>query len=457
MALDQRESAAWGTPHTEITRWAFRQLPASDRAGDRLGGVRQMEDLAWGGDYQGEVMPTYFVDDYLLFPSFPRLTSHLMPEVAQTWEPYFRRTLSALRGESPANAARWLGSLLHFVQDSGSPPHALPLTGVQHTRMENYVLALDVRLSGYTPSLLGETEETALRGLRRRLESLVEYSRLRAEKLRPLVTANDRLGCEPLVLECARETIRATADVAHTLLRLAPGPRPGTAVIRGRVRAPANPEFPLAPVRILVAGTDRATCADLGALLPGDRTVRGVYAMADLDPGTYEVIATRPGSPALRRRFRLRAGSEVRWDLDFPESPHPGNLVRNPDHSVRWLHRDSPDHWRLATAGAAEWRSDPIRLEPGILHRVGARRGREPLAVSVGQGDSPQAAAAAASEPTGGTIRARFPYLQVRVAGTPSPDWVHLAREPATPSPRASAPPLEGGSARRSRNSPTAP
>jgi len=28
--------------------------------------------------------------------------------------------LQALRTETPANAARWVGSLLHFVEDTGS-------------------------------------------------------------------------------------------------------------------------------------------------------------------------------------------------------------------------------------------------------------------------------------------------------------------------------------------------
>ena len=46
------------------------------------------------------------------------------------YRPLFIRALQALRTESPANAVRWLGSLLHFVTDTGSPPpHALVYKG----------------------------------------------------------------------------------------------------------------------------------------------------------------------------------------------------------------------------------------------------------------------------------------------------------------------------------------
>jgi hypothetical protein len=31
---------------------------------------------------------------------------------------YFRRALQALRTETPANAARWVGALLHFTEDT---------------------------------------------------------------------------------------------------------------------------------------------------------------------------------------------------------------------------------------------------------------------------------------------------------------------------------------------------
>jgi hypothetical protein len=413
-------AGAWGTAHTEITRWAFRQLPASDRAEARLGGVRQMEDLCWGGDYQGDVTATHYVDDYLLFPEFSRHSSHLMPEVAETWTPFFRRALQALRGESPANAARWLGSLLHFVQDSGSPPHALPISGPLHTRMENYVFNFDIRLGGYRPRLLGEDDEAAARGVESRLRELVAYSRERAERLRPLAERDDRRACEPLQLECALESLRVTADVAHTALVLtANGPAAGSAALRGVIRAPADPHFPLAPTRVLLQaeGSRRfATVADPRAQPPGSSTYEADVVLANLPPGRYEAAFLRPGCRTERRRLQLTAGRETRVALTLRADPARGNLLRNADLGVRWLRPETPDHWTLTGDG---WRSEVFRLEPGRRYRTSARDDAGRRSARVLQGDASRIAPGSGRDPAGdGTFRAEGAYGQLVIAGT---------------------------------------
>jgi len=434
-ALAAGRAGAWGTAHTEITRWAFRQLPAADRAAARLGGVRQMEDLCWGGDYQGEVMAAYYVDDYLLFPEFPRHSSHLMPEVAETWRPFFRRTLQALRGESPANAARWLGSLLHFVQDSGSPPHALPTGGVLHSRMENYVFNFDIRLSGYRPVLLGLDEAAAEAGLEERLRALVAYARERGERLRPLAERDDRRACEPLELECALESLRATADVTHTLLRLSEGgPRPGRAALRAEVRAPADPAFPLAPTKVLLfpkgGGPRAATVADARPQAPGAGAYAADAVLADLPPGAYEVAFLRPGCRTLRRPARLEAGQETRLGVRLARDPVPGNVVRNADLGVRWLRADLPDGWRPTGDG---WRSDPFPLEPGMRYRLGARDAAGLRPVRLLQSDEGRFPAAAAAEPpdAAGAVTARLRYGELWVGGAALPAHAWVA--PAAP------------------------
>ncbi len=78
-----------------------------------------------------------------------RHLDHLVPEVNRTYDPYFRRALQALRTETPLNAARWIGSLLHFVEDTGSPPHPAEIHGDVHSKMENWVDAKQIHLPGY--------------------------------------------------------------------------------------------------------------------------------------------------------------------------------------------------------------------------------------------------------------------------------------------------------------------
>lgn len=419
-------ASAWGTPHPEITRHALRMLPPSDRADARLGGLRQMEDLAWGGDYQGEVHARYAVDDFLLFPGFPRHSSHVMPAVAETWVPYFRRALQALRGESPPNAARWLGSFLHFVEDSGSPPHALPTPGELHTRMENYIYTFDARITGYTPRLLGAQHPEAEAGLTRRMQELVAFSRSRAERLLPLARRADRAACEPLVLECAQETMRVVADVTHTLLRLSEaGPAPGTASLAVSVRAPALAEQPLGPAKLLLEGTGFSTTTDAAPALPGAAEYRGEAVLGDLPPGTFTLCVLRAGTRTERRRVRLAPGRTARLALRLRPDAAPGNLVRNADLRLRWISAERPDHWTRTPPG---WRSDVFPALPGRRYVAGARSGEGPRPVRVLESDDPRMPATVqprALEPDGEfTPSARYVALLVPGETRPDAAWV---------------------------------
>jgi hypothetical protein len=383
-----RSAGAWGTAHTEITRHALKALPASDRAEARLAGLRQMEDFCWGGDYQGEVQATYYVDDYLLFPGFPHHSSHLMPNVANTWKPFFQRTLQALRGESPQNAARWMGSLLHFIQDSGSPPHAFPQTGGIHTRMENFIYNFDIRLPDYQPRELGRTDESALDGLTQRLEGLVAYSRERGEKLVTLAATNNRPASEPLTLECAQETMRVVADTAHTLLRLTEsGPREGTASLTGTLVGPVMREFPYAPTRVILEGTPYSTVADPMPQLPGSREYGATFVLGDLPPGKYTVALMRTSCKTLRKKVTLKRNGTKKLKIKLEADSPQGNLVRNPDFSVRWLRPSGPDHW---TATGDEWVSDAFRVTPGEIYELGAFSGKARREVAVRLSDNPR-------------------------------------------------------------------
>lgn len=426
-----RSALAWGTAHTEITRHALRSLPGTDRAEARLGGIRQMEDYCWGADYQGDVTATYYVDDYLLFPGFTHYSSHLMPEVSTTWKPYFQRTLQALRGESPQNAARWMGALLHYVEDSGSPPHAFPQTGGLHSRMENYIFSYDIRLPDYQPRELGRSEEAALDALSQRMEALVAFSRERGEKLAPLATTDSRAASEPLTLECAKETMRVVADVAHTLLRLSEaGPRPGTGSVRGTLFAPSMAEFPLAPTKVLIEGTPYATVADAAPRLPGDSEYRGSFALGDLPAGKYTLTLMRTGCKTLRKKVNVKRGQSQELKLRLEADSTQGNLVRNPDFSVRWLRSNAPDGW---TRSGSDWLSAPIRVVPGEIYELGARTEKIKRTVGVRQSDDSHIPGTSEQKELFGEnrIQPTTQFIQLVVKGDEEPTYAF-----ARPAPR---------------------
>lgn len=84
-----------------------------------------------------------------------------------------------------ANAARWIGSLLHFTTDTGSPPHAAGIPGQPvHSKMENWVNAKLIHIPDYQPRLLGNDDAAAEAGFLRRMDGLIEFSKQRAQRCR---------------------------------------------------------------------------------------------------------------------------------------------------------------------------------------------------------------------------------------------------------------------------------
>ncbi|MHB8817242.1 MAG: hypothetical protein ACYDAE_28820, partial [Steroidobacteraceae bacterium] len=98
--------------------------------------------------------------------------------------------------------------------------------------MENWLDGTQIDMKGYRPRLLGATDEEALAAFLVRMGGLADFSRLRAERLLPLIQVDDRARCEPIALESAAETARVVADTLHTLLALSASASSG-----GEIRA----------------------------------------------------------------------------------------------------------------------------------------------------------------------------------------------------------------------------
>lgn len=353
--LSAAPAFAWG-PHTEITAAAQAVLPDRDRLRREFGDDwdRLAKDYCWTPDWREAVRPDHYADDYLLFPEMPRHPSHMLPEVRQTYEPFFRRALQALRTEEPREAARWVGSLLHFVQDSGSPPHTTGVGGELHSRMERWVDEKKIAIVGYEPKLLGPTDFEAIRGFQGRMEELVEFSKARALKLRPLLEKVTERVNQPLELECALETARVTADVLHTLFtlgRTAPN-RGGT--LEGRLDTPAPDGCAAVPAKVILAGTHFSTTA-----------VDGRYRFRNLPPGKYRVLFLATGYALADGEAAVRAGETVRLSPTMTADAVPGNLIRNPRFALSWVKPGQPDCWAPDPVKRGRWASALIRVPVG--------------------------------------------------------------------------------------------
>jgi hypothetical protein len=352
MLLIPMTGQAWG-PHGPITQAALDRLNHDDRLMKELGvyGPR-LTNYCWLADYRRVpyegVDEEFYAEDYLLFPGMTLHLDHLCPEVRKAYRPYMRRALQALRTENPANAARWLGSLLHFVEDTGSPPHAAEIGGPAHSKMENWVDATLIGLPSYNPHALGFPDDDAIEGLQRRMTGLIEFSKVRGEKLRPLIEATNRAAAEPIVLESALETSRVVADLLHTISHLMALPNTNSAGLRGIVNIRPGPAMERYPAKVVIMGTTYSTLTD----------TNGRFQFRNLPAGKVRVRAWRGGT-TLTSEVTLRAGETIACEMVSKES-HP-NLVRNPDFRVAWL-APAVDCWYPVKSG---WEGEITPLNAG--------------------------------------------------------------------------------------------
>ena len=349
---------AWG-PHTEITAAGLAVLPDKAKLQKYLGDdfTRLSRDYCWTGDWQEAVRPDHYADDYLLFPRSSRHVSHMHPQVRKTFAPFFKRALQAIRTESPQNAARWIGSLLHFVQDAGSPPHTTGISGDLHGKMERWVDESKVKIDGYEPKLLGKTDTEALRRFEERMAELHEFAKLRAEKLKPLVEKLEARENQPLELECALEVARVTADVVHTLFTLglkepsAPG-----ATLEGKLNYEPPAGYATVPVKVVIEGTDFSTTTDAD----------GRYRFRNLPAGKYTVWVLATSYETERvKDVTLEAGKTATVEPKLKPDAVAGNLVRDPRFALKWILADQPDGWTRDGAKVGRWASAPIRVPVG--------------------------------------------------------------------------------------------
>jgi len=357
-------ACAWG-PHTQVTEAALDVIDANDPLVTHLGpSFKQLPAYSWMGDYYRSIRKEsdgslYYADDYLLFPDHQKHASHTMPGVMTSLEPYFRRCVQALRTETPVNAARWLGALLHFTEDAGAPPHAQPGLA-DHVKMENWIDKTKISISGYKPQLLGKTEDEAIAAYMKRMAGLVEFSKARAEKMAPLVKADNRPAVEPLGLECANECSRVVADLLYTLGRISLSPVPDSVTLRGTIRTKSDTPADSRAAKIVIDGTNYSTLADPS----------GKWELRNLPAGQYMGKVYYPGCRMDNFTAKVEPGRTRTINILMVTLKPAMNLLRNPDLRVRWKTPGAPDSWLLTKAG---WESDMVPVTAGQKYQLNVR------------------------------------------------------------------------------------
>ena len=236
-----REALAWGEPHHAITRAALEVLPAWEK--ELLGA-----ELAPLGDSYCLIPDKVYTDRvngrFAMMDQHPgeiylvrlHLPDPQQSENFETLRYFIGRAVAALEAGKIGDAARFMGTICHVVEDFGSPAHTIPgdnmftllqqflpppehLRGkLLHSLIENGELA--VTIDGYQPRLLGTTvDETAWHLLHRIHEAIINARRTTLPIIHALY-ARDETAKIAGQMKAATIDAQVLADALHTILCL---------------------------------------------------------------------------------------------------------------------------------------------------------------------------------------------------------------------------------------------
>ncbi len=231
----------WGEPHEAITKAALDVLPVWQQ--DLLG--RERGPLAT--DYC--LIPDHVFSNkanarFAAMESKPgevyiqslHLPSAQQPDNLETFRYFSGRAVAALQKGKTGDAARYMGTICHVIEDFGSPSHTIPGDN-QFTLLQQFLPpseamkdkllhgpiedgTLDVRISGYHPQLLGITvEEAAWRLLHRVHEGIINARGTTIPIIQALY-AQDEKGVVTNQLKAATKDAQVVADALYTILCL---------------------------------------------------------------------------------------------------------------------------------------------------------------------------------------------------------------------------------------------
>ncbi len=244
LAFMPREVLAWGEAHGSITRAAIKVLPAWQQ--DLLGkeGARLADYYCVIPDMVGRdkentkfaMMDSRPGETYLLGLHLP---GPQQTENLGTLRYFVGKAVGALKAGKTGDAARYMGTVCHMLEDYGCPAHTVPgdnmFTLLQQflpppDRMKGTLLhgpiesgKLDVVIKGYRPRLLGTTaDEAAWRLLHRAHEAIINARSTTIPIIQSLY-ANDTKAVVAGQLKAATMDAKVVADAFYTILCIGAG------------------------------------------------------------------------------------------------------------------------------------------------------------------------------------------------------------------------------------------
>lgn len=240
-AMVPRHAWAWGEPHHAITKAALEVLPGWQK--EMLGGEldalhalyclipdqvfadKENARFAAMDGHPGEV---YLKKLHLPVPE--------QPENLETLRYFMEKAVAALRVGNIGDAARFMGTICHVIEDFGSPSHTMPgdnmFTLLQqflppsevmkdkllHGPIENGTF--EFRLDGYQPQLLGVSVDEAAWRLLHRVHAGIINARSATIPIIQALYADDAALVVRHQIRAAVVDAQIVADALHTILCL---------------------------------------------------------------------------------------------------------------------------------------------------------------------------------------------------------------------------------------------
>ena len=230
----------WGQPHHAITRGALEVLPAWQKT--LLG-----EEFTKLGDNYCMIPDNVFTDKenakFAKMESVPNEVYlkilHLPTQQAEYLEVlrYFMdKAVSALREGKTGDAARYMGTICHTLEDYGSPSHTVPGDNM-FTLLQQFMPPTDVMkdqlmhgpiengdftvsIAGYKPALLGTGVNEASWRLMHRLHEGILNARSTTVPIIKALYAEDKEAVVKHQLRAATVDAQVVADALFTMLSL---------------------------------------------------------------------------------------------------------------------------------------------------------------------------------------------------------------------------------------------
>lgn len=129
---------------------------------------------------------------------------------------YLPKVVDCWRDGRLADGMRFLGVLLHHVEDRGAFAYWPDLHIKGHVPNPEETIVLEA----YTPERLGETVDEAVAGVEGRMHALLRFTESNVPAVDAAWKAGDVPEAEGRILKNALENVRAVADVIHTAIEL---------------------------------------------------------------------------------------------------------------------------------------------------------------------------------------------------------------------------------------------